>query len=230
MNTDKQRSTSSPALKGRGQGGGSLSPLSGRGQGGGSLLFGGSFNPIHVGHIALARQVLAQGLASEVWFNVSPRNPLKAADGLADDQLRLQMVEQAIADEPGMKACDIEFSLPRPSYTWHTLEALWAKYPDREFSLLIGADNWALFPQWYRHAEILSRCRLIVYPREGYPLDAANLPDDVTLLQTELYPVSSTQIRQRVAQGQSIHGMVPEAIEREVVNIYRRLLGRQYSD
>ena len=183
-------------------------------------LFGGSFNPIHIGHIALAREVLQQGLADEVWFNVSPRNPLKAASVLADDNLRLRLVEQAIADERGMRACDIEFSLPKPSYTWHTLEALWEKYPDRQFSLLIGADNWAVFPQWYRHDDILRRCPLIVYPREGYPIDAASLPPSVKLLETGLYPVSSTQIRQRVAQGESIHGLVPASIEPQVLQAY----------
>lgn len=189
-----------------------------------TALFGGSFNPVHCGHLALARELLAQDRADEVWFVVSPRNPFKVGQRLAPDKLRLQLVEEALKGEPGMRATDVEFSLPRPSYTWHTLERLWRDYPLREFSLLIGADNWLRFPQWYRGEDIVSRCHITVYPREACPVDEASLPPHVSLLHTKLYPVSSTMIRERVAHGLSIEGLVPERIEKLVAEIYSKPL------
>ena len=108
-------------------------------------VFGGSFDPIHNGHLALAGEVISRGLADEVWLMVTPQNPHKQGCALSDEQLRLQMVQLAVQDKPGMKACDFEFSLPRPSYTLNTLTALVEAYPGKEFSLLIGADNWEKF-------------------------------------------------------------------------------------
>jgi nicotinate-nucleotide adenylyltransferase len=166
-------------------------------------IFGGSFNPIHNGHIALAQAVLRQCALDEVWLMVSPQNPLKrnSAD-LLDDQLRLQMAEKALEGVEGVKACDYEFRLPKPSYTWNTLQHLSKDYPDCTFSLLIGGDNWAHFTRW-RHWKDILRChQVIVYPRDEYPGTI-----DVPLLD-----VSSTEIRQRVRAGESIEELVPEAI------------------
>ena len=166
-------------------------------------IFGGSFNPIHNGHIALAQAVLRQCALDEVWLMVSPQNPLKrnSAD-LLDDQLRLQMTEKALEGVEGVKACDYEFRLPKPSYTWNTLQHLSKDYPDCTFSLLIGGDNWAHFTRW-RHWKDILRChQVIVYPRDEYPGTI-----DVPLLD-----VSSTEIRQRVRAGESIEELVPEAI------------------
>ncbi|MGL5273329.1 MAG: nicotinate-nicotinamide nucleotide adenylyltransferase, partial [Phocaeicola sp.] len=115
-----------------------------------TALFGGSFNPIHIGHLALANYLCEWGYVNELWFLVSPQNPLKAnVNDLWDDHFRLKLVEAAIANYPKFKACDIEFQLPRPSYTIHTLRALSQQYPNHEFTLVIGADNWQLFPRWY---------------------------------------------------------------------------------
>ena len=122
-----------------------------------TVIFGGSFDPIHVGHLALAREVCALGLASEVWFMVSPQNPHKQGHVMTDENLRLKMVQLAIGNNPEFKACDFEFALPRPSYTIKTLEALECRYPQREFRLLIGADNWEKFDRWYKGDEILER-------------------------------------------------------------------------
>ena len=105
-------------------------------------LFGGSFNPVHLGHTALAAYVCEQGHVDEVWMMVSPQNPLKQNLELLDEQHRLAMMQLAVAPYPALKACDFEFHLPRPSYTYHTLQALRTAYPDNTFSLIIGEDNW----------------------------------------------------------------------------------------
>ena len=175
-------------------------------------IFGGSFNPVHNGHIELARRLLGLAGLDEVWFVVSPQNPFKRNDSLLDDSLRLEMVRLALKDEPRMEACDCEFSLPRPSYTWHTLQALAEDYPDRRFVLLIGADNWARFGEWYAADKILARYRVVVYPREGVPLDSAAFPAGVTLADTGLIPGSSTEVRRRIAACEPIDGLVPPVV------------------
>ena len=175
-------------------------------------IFGGSFDPIHNGHLALAGEVLARGLAGEVWFMVTPQNPHKQGAALSDEQLRLQMVQLAVDGKSGMKACDFEFALPRPSYTLHTLNALTQAFPDKEFSLLIGADNWEKFDRWYKGDEILSRHNIIVYPRgnEAEP----QLPSGVQWLPAELYDVSSTMVRAAVKDGKDVASFVPLAVAR----------------
>lgn len=184
-------------------------------------VFGGSFNPIHTGHIALARQLLEQAALAEIWFMVSPLNPFKEGSGnLLDDDLRLELARQALSGEPKLVASDYEFKLPRPSFTWNTLRHLATDYPDREFVLIIGADNWAAFDRWARPDYILSRFELAVYPRAGYPIDPASLPDGVHLMTTALYPVSSTEIRRRVKAGEPIDGLVPPEIRDSVVRLY----------
>lgn len=186
-------------------------------------LFGGTFNPIHTGHVALGRSIVEAGLADEVWFMVSPQNPFKRDLHLLDDTLRLAMVRKALAGEPHLVASDYEFSLPRPSYTLNTLRHLAADYPDREFILIIGGDNWEAFGQWYGHDEILTRWPVVVYPRTGAaaPDSGRPLPEGVTLLHTPLLPVSSTAIRERVRRGERITGLVPEAIEQDVEKYYK---------
>ncbi|MBR3858064.1 MAG: nicotinate-nicotinamide nucleotide adenylyltransferase, partial [Bacteroidaceae bacterium] len=108
-------------------------------------IFGGSFNPVHLGHTALAAYICGQGLTDEVWMMVSPQNPLKQNLELLDEDIRLEMLRLAVVDYPELKACDFEFHLPRPSYTYHTLQALHEAYPEYEFSLIIGEDNWQYF-------------------------------------------------------------------------------------
>ena len=173
-------------------------------------IFGGSFDPIHNGHLALAGEVLSRGLASEVWFMVTPQNPHKQGSALSDERLRLQMVQLAVESKPGMLACDFEFALPRPSYTLNTLNALDEAFPEKEFSLLIGADNWEKFDSWYKGDEILSRYGIIVYPRggEGEP----SLPSGVQWLPAKLYDISSTMVRAAVAAGKDITHLVPSAV------------------
>ena len=177
-----------------------------------TVIFGGSFDPIHVGHLSLASEVVALGLADEVWFLVSPQNPHKEACRLSDENVRMQMVQLAIEGNEKFKASDFEFTLPRPSYTINTLSALEMAFPDREFVLLIGADNWEKFDRWYRHEEILARYEIIVYPRENSL--KPELPAGVTWLSAKLHDVSSTQIREIVAKGCSISGLVVPAVEK----------------
>ena len=175
-----------------------------------TAIFGGSFDPIHNGHLALAAEVLSRGLASEVWFMVTPQNPHKQGNVLSDEQLRLQMVQLAVEGNAGMKACDFEFTLPRPSYTLNTLNALDVAFPGNEFLLLIGADNWEKFDRWYKGDEILSRHNIIVYPRGSE--DAPLLPQGVQWLPAELHDVSSTMVRAAVKEGKNLDGLVPVAV------------------
>ena len=175
-------------------------------------IFGGSFNPIHNGHIALAQAVLEQCHVDEVWLMVSPQNPLKLGDAdLLDDNLRLDMAQKALEGIDGIKACDYEFHLPKPSYTWNTLQHLSADYPDHTFILLLGGDNWAHFQRWRHWQDILWHHDIIVYPRDNHP-GTINVP---------LLDISSTDIRRRVKAGESIEGLVSENIMAEVELLYR---------
>ena len=176
-------------------------------------IFGGSFNPIHCGHIALAQAVQKQCGLEEVWLMVSPQNPLKRNDSdLLDNQLRLQMAQKALEGVDGVIACDYEFHLPKPSYTWNTLQHLSKDYPDHTFILLIGGDNWAHFEHWRHWKDILRCYDVVTYPRGEYSGTI-----DVPLL-----PVSSTEIRQKVRAGESIEGLVPDQIADDVKRYYRR--------
>lgn len=186
-------------------------------------IFGGSFNPIHTGHIALAKSLCEKAGLDEVWFMVSPINPFKkAATDLLDDQLRLEMVKKALEGEPQLQACDYEFHLPKPSYTWHTLQAISQDFSDIRFTLLIGGDNWAAFDKWYHHNDILAHYPIVVYPRKDS--DIGEVPEGVTIVETPLLNISSTEIRHHIAKGESIHGMVPESIEQLAIQNYSSLI------
>ena len=167
-------------------------------------IYGGSFNPIHVGHVSLAKALAESGLVDEMWLLVSPQNPFKVDADLLDDDERLRLTRLAVADVPGVEVCDREFSLPRPSYMYNTLQALSQEHPDREFVLVIGADNWERFPDWYRSKDILASFRVIIYPRPGYKL--GKLPRRVKLADTPLLDISSTDIRRRIASEPDYDG------------------------
>lgn len=185
-------------------------------------IFGGSFNPIHCGHVALAEAILRHAPVDEVWLMVSPQNPLKQQADLLDDQLRLQLACKALEGHDRISASDYEMHLPRPSYTWHLLQSLDRHYADRQFTLIIGGDNWQHFDRWHHADDIARRYPIIVYPRQGCdkaPQAAAHALS-VEMLSETLLPVSSTDIRRRVAQGDSIRGLVPEAIRHDVEQLY----------
>ena len=186
-------------------------------------IYGGSFNPIHNGHIKLAEIFLQEACLDEVWFMVSPQNPFKINDKLLDDTLRLQLVRKALNGKKGMVACDYEFRLPKPSYTWDTLQRLSADFPTYEFVLLIGGDNWQAFDKWYHAEDILANYRVAVYPRKSdETVEKCNTlpPDNVTLLDIPLINISSTDIRLRIKNGHTIKGLVPECIEKDVEEYY----------
>ena len=183
-------------------------------------IFGGSFNPIHNGHIALAKAFLEKENLDEVWFFVSPQNPFKVNQQLLANHLRLELVRKAIADNPHFRASDYEFQLPKPSYTWNTLQHLSHDYPTHRFTLLVGGDNWAAFDRWYHAEDILSNYKIVVYPRRGQEIDKSTLPTNVSLLQTPLIDVSSTDVRQRVEQGEDISKLVPEEILNDIQRLY----------
>ncbi len=196
-------------------------PLPSEGLGEASIgIFGGSFNPIHNGHIALAKAFLEKENLNEVWFLVSPQNPFKVNQQLLADHLRLELVRKAIADNPHFRASDHEFQLPKPSYTWNTLQHLSHDYPTHRFTLLVGGDNWAAFDRWYHAEDILSNYKIVVYPRRGQEIDKSTLPTNVSLLQTPLIDVSSTEVRQRVEQGEDISKLVPEEILNDIQRLY----------
>ena len=174
-------------------------------------IFGGSFNPIHSGHLAISRAALEQCRLDEVWLMVSPQNPLKQQSELLDDSLRFEMAQKALEGINGVKACDYEFHLPKPSYTWNTLQNLSKDYPDHRFCLLIGGDNWAHFERWRHWKDILRHYDVVVYPRDEFA-GTIDLP---------LINVSSTEIRQKVRAGERISGLVPECVETLVEQYYR---------
>jgi nicotinate-nucleotide adenylyltransferase len=176
-------------------------------------IFSGSFNPIHNGHLAIAREVLLQGAADELWFLVSPQNPLKKEVDLLPEADRLTMVKLAIENEQGMKSSDFEFHLPRPTYTILTLQSLQTNYPQHDFKLLIGSDNLAIFDKWFEFQRIIDQFGLIVYPRPGF--NTENLPkfQNTTYISAPLINLSATAIREKLTKGESIIGMVPEKVE-----------------
>ncbi len=162
-------------------------------------IYGGSFNPVHFGHVGLARWVIEHTDLDELWLLVSPNNPLKPAGILAPEDERLEAVREAIKDMPGLKASDFEFSLPRPSYTANTLRALQKAYPEHEFTLVIGEDNLAIFTQWREYEYILKNFRIFVYPRKSEISDQTseirNAENIVFLDSAPYFNISSTELR-----------------------------------
>lgn len=176
-------------------------------------VFGGSFNPVHDGHVALAREVVARGMADRVMMVMSPLNPLKEnPEALVADRHRMEMLRLACGAYPELTASDLELTMPRPSYTIDTLRRLSAENPGDTFRLIIGADNWACFGRWRCHDEILRDYAPVVYPRGGYPMPGEG--SGATPVDAVLYPVSSTGIRNRIIRAQPVdHLLPPEVLE-----------------
>lgn len=167
-------------------------------------LFFGSFNPIHLGHVRLAEYIFEYSGMDEIWYVVSPRNPLKEQSELIDEALRLHMIELATSGKEYLKVSDIEFDMPRPSYTVDTLKALAEKYPHYDFTLLIGSDNMQIFDQWKDYREILNEFSILVYPRKGYDYEEyeERYPEMQILEEAPFFEISSTEIRELISNKQ----------------------------
>lgn len=182
-------------------------------------LFFGSFNPIHTGHLVIAEYMASRTELQQVWFVVSPHNPLKLRSTLANDFDRLHMVQLAIEDNPKLKASNIEFSLPKPSYTIDTMVYLHEKYPQHQFSLIMGSDNLESLHKWKNYELLLERYPIHIYQREGTLIDGTSGPKgDIRYYDVPLMKISSTYIRESIAAGHSIRYMVPD-------NVYQFLDG-----
>ncbi len=188
-------------------------------------LFFGSFNPIHIGHLVIANQLLEYTNMEQIWFVVSPQNPLKNKEGMLNEYDRLYMVEQAIEDNFRFRANNIEFSLPKPSYTVDTLAYLAEKHPTHTFSLIMGADNLATFNKWKNYETILKHYPLYVYKRPGYPAPEAPeiLGNNIHIVEFPQMDISASYIRQSIKQGLSIQYLVPEKVRLyiETMNLYK---------
>lgn len=181
------------------------------------LLFG-SFNPVHTGHLILAEYLATRTDLAEVWLVVSPQSPFKVEAELLPEAQRLALLELAVADNPHLRAEAIELSLPRPSYTIATLDALQDRHPGHEFVLLMGADNLPGLPRWQAADRLLRELDLYVYPRPGTALpDLAAYPR-ARVLSAPLLDISATFIRQSIRAGKSIRYLVPAAVEQEILS------------
>jgi len=179
-------------------------------------LYFGSFNPIHIGHLIVANYVVQNTDIQQVWFVVSPQNPLKKSNSLLNEYHRLFLVQVSIEDEPSLKASDIEFRLPRPSYTIDTLTYLSEKYPTHIFSVIMGSDSFNNLTQWKNYGQLLKNYRLIIYERPGFASENNFKDADVTILKAPLLEISSTYVRKVVREGKSIRYLVPEKVRLEI--------------
>jgi len=185
-------------------------------------LYFGSFNPIHVGHLLIAQTVIDLDEIDELWFVVSPQNPFKEKKTLLAERLRYNLVQTATENNDTLKVSDIEFKLPKPSYTIDTLTHLEEKFSDKNFSLVMGSDNLEHLHKWKNADILMARYPIIVYPRsEDYqiPLEKIN----ATILDAPLLNISSTFIRERIKRQLNINFYVPESVEKQIIeyNYYK---------
>jgi nicotinate-nucleotide adenylyltransferase len=175
-------------------------------------LFLGSFNPIHVGHLLIANYVVEYTPLEEIWFVISPHNPLKDKNTLIDEHHRLMMVKSSIQNDGRFRACDVEFSLPKPSFTIDTLRKLKSLYPERKFAIVMGSDGLETFEKWKDYKEIINISERFIYPRaiesEGSSLKVEN----GTFINAPFLEISSTFIRKAIKDGKDIRYFVPENV------------------
>lgn len=178
-------------------------------------LFFGSFNPIHIGHLILANYILENSNMDELWFVVSPHNPFKKKKTLLDDHNRLEMVERSIQNYPNMRASDVEFSLPQPSYTIDTLTYLKEKHPNHSFALIMGEDNLKHLHKWKNADLLIKNHQIIVYPRKfsSEMQDSEYLQhENITLIDAPVIELSATKIRQMIKENKNVRPMLPPEV------------------
>jgi nicotinate-nucleotide adenylyltransferase len=177
-------------------------------------LYFGSFNPIHHGHLIIAAHMINNTDLKQVWFVVSPQNPLKPSAGLLNEYQRLYLLQLAIEGEATFKASDIEFRLPRPSYTIDTLTYLHEKYPENEFTVIMGSDSYQNIERWKNYQQLLSSYSILIYERPGYSVNSTRT--NVSIVKAPLLEISATHIRETIRQGRSIRYLVPDNVREEI--------------
>lgn len=178
-------------------------------------LYFGSFNPVHVAHLIIASHILNETAIEKIWFVVSPQNPFKEESNLLNEYHRLELVRLATEDDLRIKASDIEFSLPKPSYTSNTLAYLAEKYPEHEFSLIMGSDSFQNLHKWKNAEWIIRNYPVYVYLRPGFDIDNS-IGAKLTTLNAPLLQLSATQIRNYLKQGKSVRYMLPDKVLDEI--------------
>jgi nicotinate-nucleotide adenylyltransferase len=180
-------------------------------------LFFGSFNPVHNGHLIIANHILNESDLAKIWFIVSPQNPFKQAESLLNNYDRLHLLNKATENDQRLKASDIEFTLPKPSYTVTTLAYLKDKYPTDEFSIIMGSDSFQNLNKWKNYQTIIEYYQLIIYKRPGFEV-LNNLEANILTMDAPLLEISATYIRELLKRNKSIKYLVPENIEEEIKN------------
>ena len=178
-------------------------------------LYFGSFNPIHIGHLIIANHVLNETNIEKIWFIVSPQNPLKEGKSLLNEFDRLHLVRLATQDDNRMKCSDIEFNLPKPSYTTNTLAFLSEKYPEHTFSIIMGSDSYQNLDNWKNFETIVSNYSIYVYKRDGYEI-SNRFNKGPFILNAPIIQISASQIRENIKAGKSIRYLVPEIVREEI--------------
>ena len=181
-----------------------------------TALFFGTFNPIHVGHLIIAEYLVENSDLKELWFVITPSNPLKKKSSLLDEHHRYYMVNMAIEDDARFKASDVEFKLPYPSYTAHTLTCLQEKYPKKEFVLIMGEDNIENIEKWRNWEFILEHFQIYVYPRVGYNGEKYKEHPSVKLITAPVIEISSTLIRDSIKAGKNVKYLLTPKIEQYI--------------
>ncbi|HRO44489.1 nicotinate (nicotinamide) nucleotide adenylyltransferase [Agriterribacter sp.] len=178
-------------------------------------LYFGSFNPVHHGHLIIASFIAGHTPLNQVWFVVSPQNPFKVSHSLLNEYQRLHLVRTAIEGEPKLRASDIEFHLPKPSYTIDTLAYLEEKYPQHRFAVIMGSDSFQNLHKWKNADVLMQRYPVFVYKRAGFEVSAGQ-STNITVLDAPLLQISATQIREMVQQGKSVRYLVPDSVKEEI--------------